>query len=234
MDWLTISSYSSLAVQFVTGVISFDGLFLKLKNEDQVLQDVLKLETFVQLVEFIFYIYLVYSLFVKKLPSDITSTRYIDWVITTPTMLVSTILYLRYQEYQEKKLKEPVEFWQVLKDEKTTILKILVGNWLMLLFGYLGEINIINLKIGVTIGFIFFSYTFKLLYSNYATKSITGTKLYYFMFVFWSIYGVAAVLDFTTKNITYNILDLFAKNFYGLFLYFVLKSKAINEKKENI
>jgi bacteriorhodopsin len=47
------------------------------------------------------------------------------------------------------------------------------------------------------------------------------------MFVVWSLYGVAAVFDFTTKNISYNILDLFAKNFYGLFLYIIIKSKAV-------
>lgn len=104
---------------------------------------------------------------------------------------------------------------------------MLIVNWLMLLFGYLGEINVLEPKLGVVIGFIFFAYTFKILYSNYGLKSETGLKLYYFMFVFWSLYGIDAVFDFTTKNISYNILDLFAKNFYGLFLYIVMKSKAI-------
>lgn len=230
MDLLTLSSYSSLAVQFITGIVSFEGLFLKLKKEDLILQQALKLETFVQLVEFIFYVYLVYSLYVRKLPQNITSTRYIDWVITTPTMLISTILYLKYQEYQEKKAMnkefEPLDFIQVLNEEKIPIIKMLIGNWLMLLFGYLGEINVIEPKLGVAIGFIFFAYTFKILYSNYGSKSQTGLKLYYFMFVFWSLYGVAAVFDFTPKNISYNILDLFAKNFYGLFLYIIIKSKS--------
>ena len=239
MDWLTLSSYSSLAVQFITGIVGIDGLLLKLKKEDIILQQALKLETFVQLVEFIFYIYLVYSLYVKKLPDNITSTRYIDWFITTPTMLISTIVYLKYQEYhetkqtnnqvnEENKENKVLDFIQLLKDEKVPIIKILIGNWLMLLFGYLGERNVLEPKVSVSIGFIFFAYTFKILYSNYGSKSQTGLKLYYFMFLFWSLYGVAAVFDFNNKNISYNILDLFAKNFYGLFLYFVIKSKAIN------
>ena len=63
MDLLSLSSYSSLAVQLITGIIGFDGLFLKLNKEDLILQQSLKLETFVQLIEFIFYIYLVYSLY---------------------------------------------------------------------------------------------------------------------------------------------------------------------------
>jgi bacteriorhodopsin len=48
------------------------------------------------------------------------------------------------------------------------------------------------------------------------------------MFVFWSLYGIAAVLNFENKNTSYNVLDIFAKNFYGIFLYWFIKSKAIN------
>jgi hypothetical protein len=36
---------------------------------------------------------------------------------------------------------------------------------------------------------------------------------------------VGAVLPFENKNTLYNILDLFSKNFYGLFLYFYIKNK---------
>ena len=31
-----------------------------------------------------------------------TSRRYIDWVITTPTMLLSTVMFMRYQEVKEQ------------------------------------------------------------------------------------------------------------------------------------
>jgi bacteriorhodopsin len=51
------------------------------------------------------------------------------------------------------------------------------------------------------------------------------------MFIFWSLYGVAAVFDFENKNTSYNILDIFAKNFFGMFLYWLIKSKAINLEK---
>ena len=113
-------------------------------------------------------------------------------------------MYLKYQEFQEKKQanKEPevLDLIQVLKDDKVSIIKMLIGNWLMLLFGYLGEINVLEPKLGVAICFIFFVYTFKILYSNYGSKSETGLKLYYFMFVFWSLYEVAVVFNFTTKK----------------------------------
>jgi hypothetical protein len=35
-------------------------------------------------------------------------------------------------------------------------------------------------------------------------------------------YTTLASSDYTTKNIMYNILDLFAKNFFGVYLGFVL------------
>ena len=39
------------------------------------------------------------------------------------------------------------------------------------------------------------------------------------------MYGVAALMNYRIKNIMYNVLDLFAKNFFGLYLgYVILKS----------
>lgn len=226
MDLLTISSYSSLFVQFITGIAGVLGLTYKLDKKDLILKSALKLETLVQLIEFIFYVYLVYSIQNNTLPNNITSIRYFDWVITTPTMLLSTIIYLKYNE--EIKKGKTLDFFELIKSEKNNIIKILLGNWMMLLFGYLGEVNIIDIKYTTPIGFIFFAYVFKLLYSNYAIKTNEGLKLYWPMFLFWSLYGVAAVFDFANKNISYNILDIFAKNFYGVFLFILIKSKSTN------
>jgi bacteriorhodopsin len=36
------------------------------------------------------------------------------------------------------------------------------------------------------------------------------------------VYGIAALLPYNVKNAMYNILDLFAKNFFGIFLAYVL------------
>ena len=36
----------------------------------------------------------------------------------------------------------------------------------------------------------------------------------------WSLYGVAALMPADIKNISYNLLDIVAKNFYGLYLYY--------------
>jgi hypothetical protein len=44
-------------------------------------------------------------------------------------------------------------------------------------------------------------------------------------FVFISIYGVFAVTKYSIKNTGYNILDIFAKNFFGAFLAYIIWSK---------
>jgi hypothetical protein len=147
-------------------------------------------------------------------------------------MLLSTIIYLKYNEEIEK--NNTIELFDLLKSEKNNIIKILLANWMMLLFGYLGEINVLDIKYTTPIGFIFFAYQFKLLYSNYAIKSNQGLILYWTMFIIWSLYGIAAVFDFDIKNTSYNILDIFAKNFYGLFLFILIKSKSINIKRNFI
>ena len=48
---------------------------------------------------------------------------------------------------------------------------------------------------------------------------------YWFVF-FWALYGVFAIMSYTVKNTGYNILDIFAKNFFGVFLAYIVWTKA--------
>ena len=43
------------------------------------------------------------------------------------------------------------------------------------------------------------------------------------LFTLWIFYGVAAMLPDVPKNICYNTLDIFSKNFYGLFIYYKIR-----------
>lgn len=93
----------------------------------------------------------------------------------------------------------------------------------MLLFGYLGETKVIPILLGVGLGFIPFLIYYYIIYKQYAVLSTdTGIKMFYYFFIFWSLYGIVAVLPYKLKNMGYNILDLFAKNFFGLFLAYLL------------
>ena len=90
----------------------------------------------------------------------------------------------------------------------------------MLLFGYLGEIGLIDMTSSIALGFAFFAYSFYVIYKNYAIKSQSSLKLFYFILAVWSLYGIAAIFSPHHKNNTFNILDIFAKNFFGLYLYY--------------
>ncbi len=206
----------SLLVQIVTGIVSLHGLFITLPEKDRILTDVLGLETLVQFVEMIFYIWISYAMLNVNV---MASRRYLDWVITTPTMLLSTIIFMKYQEEKEKNGNK-VEFWTFLKENKKDILLMVSYNFGMLIFGLLGELNIISKYISTPIGFLFFYKTFDLIYNNYAKTTKLGKKLFTFMVSVWSLYGVSAVMPSNIKNISYNLLDIVAKNFYGLYLYY--------------
>jgi bacteriorhodopsin len=223
--------YLSLAAQFITTIVSLDGIKYKLNDNDKILQDILKLELFVQVIESVFYIWIIYSL---KRYDTMTTRRYIDWVITTPTMLISTIMFMKYQEHKENNDNVSLELYSFLNDNKDNIKKMVIYNGLMLLFGFLGETKKINKELSVGIGFIFFFLSFNLIYKEYANKSIEGKKLFNFLITVWSLYGFAALSDPITKNISYNILDVIAKNFYGLFIYFKIKNQRASYQDQLI
>ena len=209
----------SLIVQIVTGLVSLHGLFLTLPKKDAILTDILGLETIVQFIEAAFYIWIAYATVNVNI---MASRRYIDWVITTPTMLISTIMCMIYQEHKEqKKLKsKPVTTMKFFEENKDLIIRMCAYNMAMLAFGYLGETNVISKYISIPIGFFFFGKSFSLIYYNYANKSILGEKLYKFLVSVWSMYGIAAMMPANIKNVSYNLLDIVSKNFYGLYIYY--------------
>ena len=213
----------SLVIQILTGIISIHGFFLKIPKEDKILKDILALETLVQFIELIFYIWISFAIININ---NMTSRRYIDWVITTPTMLLSTIMFMKYQEELNKK-EDKIKTEKFIKNNKNLIIEMFLYNLGMLVFGYLGEINILPKYISIPIGFIFFYKSFNLIYSNYGNKSIVGKNLFIFLVIIWGLYGVVAILPVTEKNISYNLLDIVAKNFYGLYIYYKISQISI-------
>jgi len=214
--------YLSLVIQIVTTLISLHGFFVKLDDNDEVLKDVLAIEAIVQFVETFFYVWVIFAL---KHLENMTRRRYIDWSITTPIMLLSTIIFMEFK-YNKENDKEKVILKDFVKQNKNDVIKIFIYNGFMLLFGYLGETGIIDKRIGIPIGFIFFYLSFKLIYDKYAKKTDSGKKLFYFIATVWALYGIAAMLDVPYKNISYNMLDIVAKNFYGLYIYYKILQYA--------
>ena len=209
----------SIITQFITGIIEFFFLFIKVPSRFLLLQQMLLLEVIVQFIEGFFYVYWFYNF---NNISNITPNRYFDWVITTPTMLITLIFYLVSLKYEDDNLSHELDFFDLFNQEFYTIVIVLVLNWLMLLFGYLGEINFIPVFLGVFLGFIPFLIYYYIIYKKYAILSDDGLNIFLYFFIIWSLYGIVAVLPYKIKNMFYNILDLFSKNFFGIFLSYLL------------
>jgi hypothetical protein len=213
------SLITSVIIQLLTGIIEIIALFIKLSPKFLFLQQMMLLEVFVQFIEGTFYIYWLYNF---NTILNITPKRYFDWIITTPTMLVNLIFYLIFLQYKDNNISNKLNFFKLFKQEFYTIIIILLLNWLMLLFGYLGEINLLPVLLGVSLGFIPFLIYYYIIYKKYALLSNDGYKIYVYFLFFWSLYGIVAVLPYKIKNICYNILDLFSKNFFGIFLTYLI------------
>ena len=217
------SAYISLFIQFITGIIHFNATKIEVPKDKEIYKELLDLELKVQIIEFIYYLWLVNNFSSNK---DITYTRYFDWMITTPTMLLTLIAYLDLSNTENS--DNPKNLNSVIKSNKDIIIKVFVLNFIMLIFGLCGELKILDTKTAVGLGFIPFVLYFKLIYNKFITKNTTTLqiKMYGFFVIIWSLYGVAALLPYYQKNTMYNILDLFAKNFFGVVLvYTVWKNK---------
>ena len=211
----------SIIVQIVTGIIEIGAFFIKVPATYLLIRQLLIIELIVQFFEGTFYVWLAYN-FTKVL--NVTPKRYIDWAITTPSMLISLMVYLIYlnNSVENNTNTNELELFAILKDNSTIFISILLLNWLMLLFGYLGEMKIIPVLLGVFLGFIPFLLYYYMIYVNYVTENSSGYLLFWYFFFFWSLYGVVAGLPYYLKNSFYNILDLFAKNFFGIFLSYII------------
>jgi bacteriorhodopsin len=225
----------SIVVQAVTGVIELLVLFVKTAPGMALIRQLLGLELAVQAVEGAFYVWLYLNIHRVK---NITPKRYADWALTTPTMLITLIAYIVYLNSDKGNGNDSLSFGQILRENAAPIALILGLNWLMLLFGYLGEVGVIPILTGVALGFAPFIAYFYIIYErfvandanngNNGNNDTTSLKIYAYFLVFWSLYGIVAVLPYTLKNTIYNVLDLFAKNFFGLFLSYLIVSNAIS------
>lgn len=196
---------------FTTYVILFGYTAITLieafRTKSENTRHIMNIETTVSLIAG-----LVYGVFLEmsKKPNfdikDIVPIRYLDWMITTPLILLTIVLF-----YNNPSSSISYKTFGV----------IVILNWLMLLFGYLGERGTIPMLAGLSLGFLFFGALLYYLYISVIPKGASLAVFWIFAAI-WSGYGIAYMFDEEAKNIAYNILDVTSKALFGvvLWLYF--------------
>jgi len=145
--------------------------------------------------------------------------RYLDWILTTPLLLFT--------------------YWKLAETEGWTgnFYNLLIPNVLMILFGYLAEFpevigNSISKNYLYLLGMVSLLFVLYEIYNitkflnekNYNTKGIE-----YFFYIGWTLYGLNFINpDENSRQSFFNILDLFNKAIYSLYLDSVILDNLEN------
>lgn len=208
MSSVRFTFYLTYVLLLTTGTIT---LIEALRSPIPAIRHIMNLETCISIIAGYFY-----STFIDKMNTiknsinykEINETRYNDWFITTPLMILVVMMSLSYQSGK-------------YSVHVGTYLAAVLLNFGMLLSGYGGEKGIISKETGCLVGFLFFIGLFSLIYVQYVSGSHQSFNFILFGIYLgiWSIYGVAYMIEEEKKNIIYNILDVSAKCFVGLGLW---------------
>ena len=145
--------------------------------------------------------------------------RYIDWLITVPLLMI--------------------EFYIILKAvgasvSSNSFWRLLVGTLVMLIGGYLGEVQLISATLGLIIGIIGWAVIIWEIFGGEASKAANANEgiksafnaLRIIVLVGWAIYPLGYIfgymmgsVDQGSLNIIYNLADFVNKILFGLIIW---------------
>ena len=200
--------YITYAFHMTTATITF---IEAIRTKNPKIRNILNLETCISVVAAFYYGQFVDDLQEGVNYEKINLTRYVDWSITTPIMLLVLVLALLFNNK-----KGPMKF--------ANFLIILFFNYVMLGFGYAGEIGMLDKTLANVLGFGGFAGLYYFIYDKYIKNynNKDNNLLFISFLVLWAMYGVFYMLDDVTRNVGYNVLDLLSKCFVGIFFWLYL------------
>ena len=158
-----------------------------------------------------------------------TELRYIDWLITVPLQIVEFYLILAAVTKVKANL-----FWQLLG-----------ASLVMLVFGYLGEANILDMYLAFAIGMLGWLYVIYLVFFGAAKKlnaesgnpssQMAFNAIRIIVLVGWAIYPIGFVLGnfgdlgiegVKAMNAIYNLAALVNKTAFGLVIWYAAKKDS--------
>jgi bacteriorhodopsin len=199
------SFYASYVFMLTTGTITF---IEAIRTADPMFRHIMNLETCISIVAAYFY-----SNFIAQVaqsestPIDwkgITLTRYVDWSITTPMMLLAFMISLSLG------LKQTIHL---------SLYAVVVAlNYAMLYLGYMGETDKLGRGWACAAGFVPFLAMYYLIYTRLvAPKNRRSSQILFAIFAtIWALYGAVYLLEEEQKNFYTNVLDVTAKSLVGI------------------
>jgi hypothetical protein len=213
----------SFFIQIITLIIGLIVIFFtKIAESSTLLREALILENYVQIIEGSFYIWFIYFYTKNVDKEDIASYRYYDWFFSTPLMIISTVAYFHHNNTKLNSVSLNTNLLNFISNDIQKIGELLFYNFNMLFIGYLQELKLISLAVSTIFGFFFFGLLFYKMFIYYVKNNSVNYTIFYLMFFIWALYGIAALYKNKIKNASYNILDVFSKNFFGLFLAYLV------------
>lgn len=207
-EWLVKQSfYITYVFLLTTATITF---IEAMRTKDSRVRHILNLETCISVVAAYFYGKFTAATNATTIDyTELNRVRYTDWCITTPIMLLVLTLAFLYNRGGGARLNFG------------TFLVVLALNYVMLGSGYAGEAGYIPRQHGLVAGFAAFFGLFSFMYAKFLRGGNFDNKiLFWSFFVLWSGYGLLYYLeDQETRSVGYNVLDLFAKCFVGIFFW---------------
>lgn len=186
MNYLKYISSQSLSISFgFLSIVSLINLLLYISRKE-----LLYLYSFMTTtIASIFYL-----LFFKRQAIPI-EYRYLDWILTTPILLLELCLLSKL-------------------DNSKIIFAVIGINFLTFALGWLSEIKYIDRYLGCFLAFIPFVITFVMIIKNSEWNYFIP-----FFITIWTLYGLVFLLKNTSiRNMFYNLLDCISKGVFSILL----------------
>jgi hypothetical protein len=199
------SAAVSLGAQVAFGAFSVVALVVGAARDTE-LTLLLVVDLVAQCIEFVWYALVVW--YHREIR---TWTRYLDWVVSTPLMLLGLAWFFAHRSDGGHVGSLPPVIWYVW-----------ASNLCMLAAGFAVEVEApaaVRYKRAVLGGgFGAFIVTFALLGAVVDGDDAVSIALFWVTYTVWAAYGAFAFTDEVTKNVGYNGLDVVSKNVLGAVL----------------
>jgi len=183
------------------------------------------IEAVIVFVAFCFYLFIVSQnwsgLNVRRL-----RIRHVDWVITTPLMLIVLIMLYPTDPEDPEDPTDPEDpedpadpVLKYLTSKSSLIITVSAMTILMVLVGSAMDTSSQRGKlVAVGVGFALLVGIFTLIYNSTGVAEAENKSAFWYTSITWGFYGLVYLLPTLQKNIAYNVLDAVAKPVFGMLL----------------